>query len=93
MEKPAMGDIRKWQAPEEPSWSWEGRWKNYHAVLYHLSILGAGITYPYCCVNNTRHVPEGRILPPGSAHLTCSPGFQVRRPRMTKTETRFPHES
>lgn len=59
--------------------------ENYHGVLHH--ILGAGITYPYCCVNNTRHVPRGRILPLGSAHLTCSPGFQVRRPRMTKTET------
>lgn len=22
-----MGDIRKWQAPEEPSWSWEGKGK------------------------------------------------------------------
>lgn len=27
MEKPATGDIRKWQAPEEPSWSWEGKGK------------------------------------------------------------------
>lgn len=91
MEKSATGDIRKWQAPEEPRWSWEGKGET-TMLCYIISWVLESLIHIAVLIIQGMSL-GGRILPLGSAYLTCSPGFQVRRPRMTKTETRFPHES